>query len=126
MIAWQGVKKKVNWLAVIREIFTSLLKIAKRKNFFGENVTLAEKLEAFCVRCSLRQYIPSKPAKLKIFTLVNAYLYNLEMYARKQPESPFNASNKPADIVKRMVDPIKGTKSIYWQLVPDFELLTEK
>lgn len=107
-------RKKVDKLAAVRDIFTKFVENCQRNYSLGENVTLDEKLEAFRGRCSFRQYIPSKPAKygLKIFALVDAkvcYLYNLEMYAGKQPEGPFDVSNKPADIVKRMIEPIKGT-----------------
>ncbi|KAF2888527.1 hypothetical protein ILUMI_17646, partial [Ignelater luminosus] len=51
-----------------------------QKNYsLGENVTLDEKLEAFHERCSFRLTIPGK-----------------------QPNGPFNVSNKPVDVVKRL------------------------
>lgn len=37
------------------------------------------------------------------------YVYNLEDYAGKQPESPFKVSNKPSDVVERMAQPFSGT-----------------
>jgi hypothetical protein len=72
-----------------------------------------EKLEAFRGRCGLKQYIPSKPNKygIRIYALVDAkvlYTYSLVIYAGKQPDGPYQVSNKPAD-VKRLVEPISGT-----------------
>ena len=37
------------------------------------------------------------------------YIYNLEVYAGKQPERPYNMSNKPADVVKRMCESLYGS-----------------
>ena len=37
------------------------------------------------------------------------YTYNLEIYAGKQPDGPYQVSNKPADVVKRLEEPISGT-----------------
>jgi hypothetical protein len=50
----------------------------------GQSGPTDEKLEAFRVRCSLKQYILSKPNKyaIKIYTSVDAkvlYTYNLEI-----------------------------------------------
>lgn len=107
-------RKKQDRLAAVRDIFTKFVQNCQKNYSLGENVTLDEKLEAFRGRCLFRQYIPSKPAKygLKIFALVDAklfYLYNMEIYAGKQPDGPFNLSNKPADIVRRLIHPIIGT-----------------
>lgn len=107
--------RKINdRLAAVRDIFTKFVRNCQKSYCLGENVTIDEKLESFRGRCLFRQYIPSKPAKygIKIFALVDAklcYLYNMEIYAGKQPDGPFNFSNKPADIVKRMVHPIEGS-----------------
>jgi hypothetical protein len=37
------------------------------------------------------------------------YTYNLEIYAGKQPDDLYQTSNKLADVVKRLVEPINGT-----------------
>ncbi|CAB3260710.1 unnamed protein product [Arctia plantaginis] len=71
-------------------------------------------LVAFRGRCKFRQYIPSKPAKygLKIIALVDAktfYITNLEIYAGKQPDGPYAKSNKPFDVVDRIVQPVSKT-----------------
>lgn len=71
-------------------------------------------LLAFRGRCPLRQYLPSKPAKygLKILATCDSksyYTSNLEIYAGKQPDGPYQISNSPIDVVKRLVDPIKGS-----------------
>ena len=55
-----------------------------------------------------------KPNKygIKIYTLVDAkvlYTYNLEIYVGKQPDDLYQTSNKLADVVKRLVEPINGT-----------------
>lgn len=107
-------RKKLDRLAPVRDIFTRFVQNCQKNYCLGENVTIDEKLEAFRGRCSFRQYIPSKPAKygLKIFALVDAklcYLYNLEIYAGKQPNGEFEVSNKPADVVKRLIQPIEGS-----------------
>jgi hypothetical protein len=86
----------------------------KKCYYLGENVTTDEKLEAFRGRCSLKQYIPSKPNKygIKIYALVDTkvlYTYNLEIYIQKPPDDPYQVSNKPADVIKRLVEPINGT-----------------
>lgn len=76
-----------------------------------EYATIDEKLETFRGRCSFCQYIPSKPAKygVNIFALVNAnffYRQNLEIYAGKQPDGPFDVINKSTDVVRRLCAPI--------------------
>ncbi|XP_031335147.1 piggyBac transposable element-derived protein 4-like [Photinus pyralis] len=80
----------------------------------GPDLTIDEQLVAFRGRCPFRQYIPSKPAKygLKVFVLVdssNMYTLNLEIYAGTQPGGPFQLSNSPSDVVKRLVSFIRGT-----------------
>ena len=37
------------------------------------------------------------------------YTFNLEIYAGKQPDGPYKVSNKPADVVKSLVEPINAT-----------------
>jgi hypothetical protein len=37
------------------------------------------------------------------------YTYNLEIYVGKQPDGPYQVSNKLADVIKRLVEPINGT-----------------
>ncbi|XP_030750184.1 uncharacterized protein LOC115877973 [Sitophilus oryzae] len=60
-----------------------------------EYVTIDEMLDAFRGRCMFRQYISNKPAKygIKIYAMVDArtfYTSNLEIYAGKQADGPFN------------------------------------
>lgn len=76
-----------------------------------ENLTIDEELVAFRGRCKFRQYLPNKPAKygIKIFALVDArtfYSLNLEVYAGEQPEGRYKVSNKPHDVVDRLVAPV--------------------
>lgn len=108
------VRRNVDNLAAVRELFTAFVDNCKRSYSLGENVTVDEKLEAFRGRCRFRQYIPSKPAKygVKIFALCDAKTYytsNLEIYCGKQPEGPYRISNKAEDVVKRITEPIYGS-----------------
>lgn len=107
-------RRRTDKLAPFRGIFEKFLDHCKEHYTPAEYMTLDEKLEAFRGRCPFRQYIPNKPAKygIKVFALVDArtfYAYNLEVYAGKQPEGPFCLSNKPDDIVARLVEPIRGS-----------------
>jgi hypothetical protein len=73
----------------------------------GELVTIDEKLEKFRVNCPFQQYIASKPGKygIKIYALVDSrifYTQNLEIYAGRQPEGPYQLSNSPAEVVERI------------------------
>ncbi|XP_025192177.1 piggyBac transposable element-derived protein 4-like [Melanaphis sacchari] len=72
-------------------------------------------LVAFRGRCGFIQYMPQKPAKygLKYYALCDSktfYTYSFELYCGKQLDGPYgNNSNKPTDIVKRLVEPIKNS-----------------
>jgi hypothetical protein len=37
------------------------------------------------------------------------YIFNLEIYTGKQPDGLYQVSNKPADVIKRLVEPVNGT-----------------
>lgn len=107
-------REKNDRLAAIRNIFEAFVTNCQKSYSWGQNVTIDEKLEAFRGRCAFRQYIPSKPAKygIKIFVFVDAklsYTYNMEIYAGQQPEGPYGISNKPVDMVKRLVTPIHNS-----------------
>lgn len=57
-----------------------------------------------------------------IFALAGASMvqtYNLDMYARKQPEGPFSVSNKSSDVLKRMAE------SLFGLLIIDIEVLND-
>ena len=100
-------------LAAIRRIFESFVDNCKKNYCIGELMTIDETLVPFRGRCGFIQYIPNKPAKygIKLFALCDAkmfYTANLEIYCGKQPDGPYSVSNKPADIVKRLVEPSKG------------------
>lgn len=108
------VRRKEDKLAAIRQIFDIFVGNCKRSFTPSEYLTIDEKLEAFRGRCSFRQYIPNKPAKygIKIFAVVDAtnfYACNLEVYVGKQEEGKFKVSNKPHDLVLRMVSPYSGS-----------------
>ena len=48
---------------------------------------------------------------MKIFALCDAKTFftrNLEVYCGKQPTGPYEVSNSPADIVERLISPLKG------------------
>ncbi|CAH2321338.1 Hypothetical predicted protein [Pelobates cultripes] len=105
-------RKLIDKLAPIREIFYEFVKNFQKCYSLSEFVTLD--LTGFRGRCAFKQYIPSKPAKYgtKIYSLVDSkmfYTYNLEIYAGNQPDGPFDISNKPTDVVKRMIAPLRGS-----------------
>lgn len=107
-------RRSYDKLAPIREIFDKFNEVCGSVHYLGENVTIDEKLEAFRVRCSFRQYIPNKPAKygLKVFALVDAesfYTSKLEVSVGAQPKGPYKVSNTPSEVVIRMIAPISGT-----------------
>lgn len=107
-------RKKHDKLCLIHEIFELFVKNCQKNYSAGENVTIDEMLPGFRGRCPFRQYVPLKPSKygIKVFTLEDSkmsYTYNLEVYAGTQPEGPFRVSNKPPDVVKRMVQPLLGS-----------------
>lgn len=107
-------RHKLDNLAPIREVFEAFVEQCQKMYTPGENCTIDEMLVAFRGRCKFRQYIPSKPARygLKIFSLVDSktfYVNNLEIYAGKQPNGQYSVSNKPFDVVNRIVFPISKT-----------------
>ncbi|CAG4960926.1 unnamed protein product [Colias eurytheme] len=104
----------IDRLAPIRSIFEQFVKNSQDVYIPYENLTLDEELVAFRGRCGFRQYIPSKPAKygIKIYALVDNktyYTLNMEIYCGKQPESPYAISNKPYDVVDRLVQCVSQT-----------------
>lgn len=108
-------RKKVDCLAAIRDVFEMFVQNCKKCYTPGENLTIDEMLPGFRGRCSFRQYIPSKPNKygIKMYALVDSrmvYTLNLEVYVGKQPEGPFQLSNKPSDVVMRMTEPVLGSE----------------
>lgn len=105
---------QIDNLAAIREICDMLL--AKFQEAYSpcENVTIDEQLIGFRGRFKGKVYMPSKPKKygIKIQALVDSktfYLLAFEVYSGKQPAGPYQVSNSPNDIVKRLVEPIKGS-----------------
>lgn len=101
-------------LAPIRAVFDKFVSNCQQAYTPGQYITIDEKLESFRGRCSFRQYIPNKPAKygIKIQALVDArtfYVYNMEVYAGVQPDGTYRVSNKPIDVVQRLVAPISGS-----------------
>lgn len=108
-------RRNIDKLAPIRAVFDHFVENCRNSYTPSEYLTIDEKLESFRGRCGFRQYIPNKPAKygLKVFAMVDAktfYVLNLEVYVGKQPEGPFQQSNKPEDIVLRLVEPLKNSR----------------
>ena len=104
-------RRSVDRIAPIRELFNKFVQNCRSNYAVGEDVTIDEMLVAFRGRCCFIQYIPSKPAKygIKIFSAVDAkmfYTCNLEIYPGRQPEGPFQMSNKSTDVVDRLVTPL--------------------
>lgn len=108
-------RKATDKLAPVRSIFDQFVTKCQENYIVSEFVTVDEMLAAFRGRCSFRQYIKNKPAKygVKIFAMVCAksfYTCNLEVYAGKQPEGPFQFDNSGKSVVERMVQPISGSR----------------
>lgn len=104
-------RKKTDNLTHIRMLFDQFVDCCQQAYIPHEYMTIDEMLLAFRGKCGFRVYIPSKPAKygIKIQALVDAksfYTFNLEVYAGKQPSGPYAVSNKPFDLVERLVQPI--------------------
>lgn len=108
-------REKTDKLAAVREFQSDFVKNCQNSYSVGEFVTIDEMLVAFRGRCGFIQYMPQKPAKygLKYYALCDSktfYTYSLELYCGKQLVGPYgNNSNKPTDIVKRLVEPIKNS-----------------
>ncbi|UYV71614.1 hypothetical protein LAZ67_8003857 [Cordylochernes scorpioides] len=100
--------------AALREIFEMFVANCKQMYSPGEYLTIDEKLIPFRGKCNFRQYIPNKPAKygLKIYMMSDAhtfYTVNMEPYVGNN-RGPFYKSNASDDVVKRLVEPVSGTK----------------
>lgn len=107
-------RKTMDKFCHIREIFEHV--VDNFQNYYtpSECMTIDEQLLAFRGRCSFKQYIPSKPAKygIKTWAMVDAntfYVYNLETYLGKPNSLRYKVSNKPEDVVLRLVKPIENT-----------------
>lgn len=106
-------RRQTDKLAPFREAFEEFNNNIKKYYIVGDDLTIDEKLEKTRGRCPFRQYIPSKPGKygIKIFVMADArsfYTYNMEIYVGKN-EGPYDHSNSPSDVVKRLVEPIKNS-----------------
>lgn len=107
-------RRKLDKLAAIREIYDAFVDNCKKNYVPGVSMTIDEMLWGFRGRCGFLQYMEGKPAKIgiKVQILADAfefYVQNLEIYCGQQPEGPYRVSNKPADIVKRLVEPLEGS-----------------
>jgi len=107
-------RKKIDRLAPIREIFWIFVENCRNSYTISEYCTIDESLVPFRGRCAFRQFIQNKPAKygINVFCLVDSrmfYTSQMEIYAGKQPEVPYKLSNSPADVVKRLIQPISHT-----------------
>ncbi|XP_047120517.1 piggyBac transposable element-derived protein 4-like [Schistocerca piceifrons] len=101
-------------LAAIRNLHSAFLNNCRNNYSLGEFTTIDEILVPFRGRCGSVQYMPNKPAKygLKLYALCDSKIFctfNFEVHCGRQNPGPHVACNQPMDIVKRLVEPIKGT-----------------
>lgn len=113
-VTTRNMRMQYDKLAAVREVFELFVTNCQKNYSAGQNITVDEKLEGFRGRCGFIQYIPSKPNKygIKIYAAVDAkmfYTLNMEIYAGIQPQGPFIISNKPKDVVMRIVEPMHGS-----------------
>ena len=104
---------KEDHLAPVREFSTMLEDKFQKAYSLGENVTIDETLVGFRGRFKGKVYMPNKPNKygIKIQTMADArtfYLHSFEIYGGKKT-GPYIVSHSPNDIVKRLVNKIKGS-----------------
>ncbi|XP_049310276.1 piggyBac transposable element-derived protein 4-like [Bactrocera dorsalis] len=107
-------RRTLDKAAPIREVLDMFTKNYLLPYLVGENVVIDEIMIGFRGKCPFRQYMKSKPDKygIKLYPLVDAatfYVLNIELYAGKQPEGPYQVSNAASDVVKRLITPISGT-----------------
>ena len=129
-------RKETDKLAPIRNFHQEFVNNCISHYNISEFVTIDEMLHPFRGRCGFVQYIPNKPAKygLKLYALCDAktfYTLNFEVYCGKQMPGPYLKSNKPDDIVKRLVKPIeKSNRNVttdnYYSSYPLAEYLLDK
>lgn len=104
-------RKPVDNIAPIRKLFDGFIRNCKNSYSLEQRVTIDEKLESLRGGCKFKQYITSKPARYRdnIYALCDVIVCltwnnnNFKIYSGKQPEGPYNLSNKPPDVVKRLV-----------------------
>lgn len=105
-------REKTDKLAAIRDIYTDLVNNCMNNYNLGQFITIDEMLHKFRGRCGFVQYMPQKPAKygIKMYALCDSntyYTWNFEIYCGTQRDGPYKSSNKPFDIVQRLVNPLK-------------------
>nr|BAD07480.1 putative transposase yabusame-W [Bombyx mori] len=104
-------RKQTDNMAAFRSIFDQFVQCCQNAYSPSEFLTIDEMLLSFRGRCLFRVYIPNKPAKygIKILALVDAKNFdvvNLEVYAGKQPSGPYAVSNRPFEVVERLIQPV--------------------
>lgn len=108
-------RQKSDKLAEVREMYTTFNENYMKNYFPSEFVTKDEMLYAFRGRCGFIQFYIAKPAKygLKFYAFCIAktfYVHYFEIYCGKQKPGQFLVSNKPHDIVMRLIEPLKNSK----------------
>ena len=104
--------QKDNQFGYICEVWDTFNNRCRELYGLGPHTNIDEMLQKFRARCRFRQYMPSKPGRygIKYWILADAenhYCYNAIPYLGKEGDAP--AVNLGAQVVKNLVEPIKGT-----------------
>lgn len=102
-------KQKLDKLNPIREIFDQFVNHCISYYSLSSYVTVGEIMVPFRGSCSFKK---QEKRNLKLWACTDAetyYVSNLEVDVGEQDEGPYHVSNKPKEVVKRLINHLAGT-----------------